>query len=383
MELDEIILRLIGAVLLLVLWFAVCFGLVALAHFFLTLPMRRAERARLFLDVIENGLEQGRTPEQTILSVAASRDLSMGVRFHILAAWIEQNSPLLDALAKVPRFLAPQIVAILNAGRKIGDIRKVFPATRRLLRDGISQTRSAMNYLIVMTFVVTPASIWVIWAMNVYIFPKFREIAHLNDADPFGTGSFATLLITNSMNLLLLQIIVLALIWAGAFIYAGGARMASWFPVLHSLYYWLPWRRKRMQRDFATMLAILLDSRVGEADAVKIAADCTANRVFQKRASATVDALNAGAGLPQALQAMDDSGEFAWRLRNAIHQHSGFGDALAGWNSWLDAKAFQQEQTAAHVITSGLVLWNGAIVAAIVCSVFGVLISIVNAGVLW
>ena len=90
-----------------------------------------------------------------------------------------------------------------------------------------------------------------------------------------------------------------------------------------------------------------------------------------------------GVVLPAAIQAMDDSGEFGWRLKNAIRQRGGFSQALAGWNSWLDAKAFQQEQAVAHTITSGLVLWNGMVVGAIVVSVFAMLISIVNAGVLW
>jgi type II secretory pathway component PulF len=362
---------------------AVCFALVAVAHFFLTLPMRRAERARLFLDMIESGLQQGRTPEETIVSIASSRDISMGMRFHIVAAWIEQNLPLFDALAKVPRFLPPQVTEILQAGRNIGDLRKVLPAARQLLRDAVSQTRSAINYLLIMTFVVTPASIWVIWVLDIFVFPKFREIAHLDNANPFGNGSFATFFINHALELVLLQLIVLAMIWCAAFIYAGGARMASWFPVLHSVYYRFPWRRKRMERDFSTMLAVLLDSGVPESDAVAIAADCTANRTFQQRAARVIKALNSGIALPQAIQLLDDSGEFGWRLTNAIHQRSGFTEALAGWNTWLDAKAFQQEQAAAHTITSGFVLWNGVVVAAIVLSVFGVLISIVNAGVLW
>ncbi len=383
MDLDEFIIRLIVALFLTVLWFAVCFALVALAHFFLTLPMRRAERARLFLDLISDGLQQGRTAEQTILSVAASRDLSVGVRFHILAAWIEQNVPLLDALTKVPRFLPPQIIAMLHAGRKIGDFAKVLPACRQLLRDAVSQTRSAMNYLVVMTFVVTPASIWVLWALNVFIFPKFREIAHGNIVGVAHPGTVSNLLLENGFQLLLLQLFVLALIWCGAFIYAGGPRLASWFPVLHSAYFRLPWRRKRMERDFSTVLAVLLDSGVPEPDAVVIAADCTANRIFQYRAASVADALKRGVALPEAIQAMDVSGEFGWRLRNAIHQHSGFVEALAGWNAWLDAKAFQQEQAAAHTITSGFVIWNGAVVGVIVFAVFGVLISIINAGVLW
>ena len=383
MGLDEFIIRLLVALFLTALWFAVCFALVAFAHFFLTLPMRRAERARLFLDLIYDGLQQGRTAEQTILSVAASRDLSVGVRFHILAAWIEQNVPILDALAKVPRFLPPQIMAMLHAGRKIGDLAKILPACRQLLRDAVSQTRSAMNYLVVMTFVVTPASIWVLWALNVFIFPKFREIAHGNIVGVAHPGSVSNLLLENGFGLLLLQLLVLALIWCGAFIYAGGPRLASWFPVLHSVYFRLPWRRKRMQRDFSTILAVLLDSGVPETDAVVIAADCTANRIFQYRAALVVDALKRGVALPEAIRAMDDSGQFGWRLTNAIHQRSGFVEALAGWNAWLDAKAFQQEQAAAHTITSGFVIWNGAVVGVIVFAVFGVLISIINAGVLW
>jgi hypothetical protein len=56
---------------------------------------------------------------------------------------------------------------------------------------------------------------------------------------------------------------------------------------------------------------------------------------------------------------------------------------LTGWHESLDAKAFQQEQAAAHTVTSGLVIANGLIVATVAVGVFSVLISIINAGVLW
>lgn len=383
MDFDELMFRSVMAVLILAIYFALCFGVVALAHFFLTLPMRRAERARLFLELINDGLEQGRTPEQTIISISASYDLSMGVRFHVLAAWIEQNVPFLDALAKVPRFLPPQIVAMLNVGRKLGDIRKIMPACRRLLSDAVSQTRSAFNYLVVLTFVVTPLSIWVFGAMYIFVFPKIREIGAMYVPSHEGSNLLMLLVFNQGLRLLCLQIGLVALIWIGAIIYAGGPRLASWFPILDSVYFRLPWRRKRMQRDFSAMLAILLDAGVPEPDAVTLAADCTANQVFRIRAKRVVEALRSGETLPEALQAMDDSGEFAWRLKNAIHQRGGFTEALSGWNAWLDAKAFQQEQAAAHTITSGLVIWNGVVVGAIAFSVFGVLIAIVNAGVLW
>jgi hypothetical protein len=80
---------------------------------------------------------------------------------------------------------------------------------------------------------------------------------------------------------------------------------------------------------------------------------------------------------------MDDSGEFRWRLTHALRAGGGFFQAITGWNEALDAKAFQQEQATAHVVTTSLVVLNGILVGFIVVSVFGVLISIINAGMLW
>ena len=114
-----------------------------------------------------------------------------------------------------------------------------------------------------------------------------------------------------------------------------------------------------------------------------LAADCTANKVFRLRATRATEALQRGATLAQALRTMDDSGEFGWRLTNAFHARGGFLQALAGWHESLDAKAFQQEQAAAHGITSALVVWNGLFVGAIVISVFMCLVSFINAAVLW
>src|SRR3989442_4947310 len=78
-------------------------GAVYLIYFLLTLPMRRNERARFFLDLLERGLKQGRTPEAVIAEAAASHDRTLGVRFHLLAAYIEQGLRLSQALDRVPR----------------------------------------------------------------------------------------------------------------------------------------------------------------------------------------------------------------------------------------------------------------------------------------
>ena len=43
-------------------------------------------------------------------------------------------------------------------------------------------------------------------------------------------------------------------------------------------------------------------------------------------------ALQRGLNLPEAVEALDDAGEFRWRLTNACHAHGGFLKALTGCN---------------------------------------------------
>jgi type II secretory pathway component PulF len=187
----------------------------------------------------------------------------------------------------------------------------------------------------------------------------------------------------HALLLIGIQFALLLLLWHAVFLYIGGPRVVYWVPISDWLHFHLPWRKKRLQRDFSTLLAVLLDSGVPEPEAVALAADSTANTTFRRRAGRVIEKLRQGVKLTQAVQSLDDSGEFAWRLANAVHGHAGFLQALAGWHESLDAKAFQQEQAAAHGITSALVLWSGLVVGAIAISVFMFLVSITNAAVLW
>jgi type II secretory pathway component PulF len=145
---------------------------------------------------------------------------------------------------------------------------------------------------------------------------------------------------------------------------------------MNRLAWWLPWRRKRLQRDFSAMLAMLLDAGVTEAEAVRLAAGCTANEILIARSDAVAAELAAGAPLTAAVAALDDSGEFRWRLENAAHGHGGFHAALAGWHEALTARAYQQEQAASQLVTTGLVLLNGVVVGVICVGVFQALAAV-------
>ena len=362
-------------------------GVIYVMYFLLTLPLRRNERARMLLDLLELGLQEGRTPEATVTSVAASRDRSLGVRFHLLAAHIEGGLRLSQALERVPRLLPPQVRAMLITGERIGDIRKVLPACRLLLRDSVSSVRGALNYLILLVFAVTPAMVVAPILIRIMVLPKFKEVFS-GMLEGQQLPAFTRLVFAGNGVSTVIQLGMVGIIWLATLAYVGGPRLHGWlhraFPGAQDwLLLRLPWRHKRLQRDFSAMLAVLLDAEVPEGEAVTLAAQSTANFAIIRRAQKVRALLQEGVKLPEAIRALDNSRELQWRLSNALRRGAGFVRALTGWHEALDAKAFQLEQAAAQVTTTVLVLVNGLIVASFMIAVFLVLITLINTAALW
>lgn len=380
----------LGFLLYTVLGLVPILGLLYVIYFLVTLPMRRNERARGFLDLLELGLKEGHTPEGAIRDAAASQDRSLGARFHLLAAHLQEGLRLSQALEQVPRLLPPQVCAMLRTGERIGGIAKVLPACRLLLRDSTSQVRGALNYLLLLAFIVTPFAVVVPLMIRVKILPSFKAVFEgmLEGAQlpaltkwVFATSELSTMVMLAG----------LVLLWLLTLFYLGGPRLRQWleFVLPVGLSAWdrlllrLPWRRKRLQRDFSAMLTLLLEAEVPEAEAVRMAGEATDNAAFARRAATAGRLLVEGQKLPEAVQALDESGEFGWRLGNALSRGGGFVRALAGWHEALDAKAFQLEQAAAQLTTTFLVLLNGAIVACIVVGMFMALVKLLNMATLW
>jgi type II secretory pathway component PulF len=358
-------------------------GLALLVFYVISLPLRRQERDRFLLDVIESALAQGEQVERYIISLAQTRDRSPGIQFHLLAAHLETGCSFVDALEKTPRLFPPQLLAMLKVGESIGDLKKVLPACRKLLRDGISQSRAAINYQVVFAFVLNPMVLLTVPFLAVKIMPVFGEIF-----SGFGMkfSSLATTAIKLSPYIFAGQMLIVLALYFFAILFLGGPRLSSWlqagvFPLGDWIVLRLPWRRKRLQRDFSAMLALLLDAEVPEERAVLFAAASTANRVFVKRAEKIAAHLRAGVKLTEAIQILDDTGEFRWRLENAAHFSSNFFRALKGWHESLDAKAFQLEQSAAQTITTALVLVNAFSVCLVSAAIFQCLAQIHRMGI--
>jgi type II secretory pathway component PulF len=362
-------------------------GVVYLIYFLLTLPMRRNERARFFLDLLERGIKDGFTPERAIADAATSHDRALGARFHLLAAWLADGTDLSKAIDRVPRLLPPQLRETLKVGVRIGILPKLLPACRSWLQDSVSHVRAAHNYLLLLAFAVTPAIIFIPIVLRVKVLPSYQQMfSGMLEGKPL--PPFTRFVFGNSDLVTGIQLAVAAVIWLFALTYLGGPRLHAWtnrlLPgVADRFVTLLPWRRKRLHRDFSMMLATLLDVGVPEHEAVLFAAQSTANSVFCARAEKVRALLNQGVKLPHAIHVIDGSGELRWRITNALQGSGGFLRALRGWHEALDARAFQQEQAAAQLTTSGLVLLNGAMVACIVIAVFLALIQLLNEAVLW
>jgi type IV pilus assembly protein PilC len=368
-----------------VLWLLPVAGLCGLIYFLLSLPMRRRERARIFLDLIETGLKRGYGPEQTIMASAGSQDPALGMQFHILAEHLRGGLRLAPALDKVPRLLPPGIAATLQTGLELGDLPRVLPACRKQLKDGVSQTRGAVNYLFIMVFMVLPLFPVMVMILMVYVLPRFQEI--YRDMFP-GVPIPAAWAWKSLIWLVYIQVSLVLVLQLLTFCYIGGPAVKGWFGgkvrrLTDAFSAWLPWRRNRLQRDFTGMLAVLLDAGLPEAQAIRMAAASTANQTFKRRAERVCAALASGVTLVGALQRWDVTGELRWRLDNAAHAGKGFRSALSGWIEALDAKAFQQEQAAAQLMTSGLVLFNGLLVGLLAINVFLLLTTMIREGALW
>lgn len=349
-------------------------------HFLLSMPMRRRDRALFFLDLIETVLQRGQPVEQAIVSAAENHDRAIGVGYFMVAAHIEGGARLGEALEKEPRFLPPQVNTILQAGEKLGDLKKVLPACREVLRIAPDTVRATMHYMVAILLLFAPIAIFMILLITTFVVPKFKEVAAGMGVPlwPITTFVFA---ITH--YIIWFEIVLFLALLMVAAIYIGGPGFVRWFqfqnvPVVDWIAWRVPWKQKKLLRTFSAMLAVLVDGGVPEAEAVRLAGESTANEICRRRARRVIVALEEGAKLDDAVRAFDDTGEFHWRLMNATHVRSGFLDALRGWHEALDAKAFQQEETATHAMTSGLVILNGLVVALIATAMFGILIAILR-----
>lgn len=363
----------------------VCIFWLGMTYIALSAPLRRQERARLFLDLLESGIRDGQSPERTIVDISHTHDSTLGTQFHLLAAHIESGMRLSQALTKVPKLLPRRVAAMLQQYEHTDNLPAILSACRKLLTDASSRSTRSVNYLIVIFLLSSPAFLALPTFFAWVIFPKFIEITkEMGARVPY----LMQLCMHHPLAILAVQLALLLVVCIAAFSSGAPPWPLRWLdrpvkPIADRVTWRLPWRRKRLLWGFSALLAIFLDEDVPEAKAVQLAAAGTDNRVFIRLGERIVERLQQGIPLTEAMKMLDDGGEFRWRLANAAHGQGGFRTALAGWHEALDAKAYQEEQAASQIVTTGLVILNGLFVGLIAISVFQALTSIVWEMTLW
>ena len=382
-----------GDFLQMAIWLA-GFALVAVGVWFgmwlVCLPLRRQQSAMLVLQIIENGLGQGHAPEVALRRATATRDSTLGLSIHQLVGWLERGLSLAEALDKVPHLMPRPVAALLQAGCTIGTPAKVLPACRAQLQSAVGGVQELLSGLWVQLLFMWPVQLMFIGIFITFALPKIDMMVMEMSEGPAPTFLALGLVVLAFHYLVWAEVLLLGLVVAdfGArALLSSSSFPADWrrmcAPLLRAhavardwVEWQLPWRRKRLERDFSVLLAILLDSGMPEERAVTLAAEGTANGRFRARAAAVVAELRRGVKLTEAVAGMDDTGEFRWRLTNAAAGPAQFAAALTGWHETLEARAFRQEQVFAQTTGSVLVLVNGLFVGTLAVGIFQMLISL-------
>jgi type II secretory pathway component PulF len=355
----------------------------------INLPLRREERARFFLDFLAQALRRGMPVEQAIIGASQSRDPALNVRFHLLATWLEKGFTLSEALDKTPGLLPPAILSFLRIGERTGNLARVLVDCRDLASGAGPQFLKAQNYLALAPLCLTTIGLlWLVPLLLTFVAPKFFAIA-----TDFGISDsgyleailhhaklYAAVSISTGVCLLLFMLPIIT--------YIGGPSSSHWLlsglpKTFDRLLLWLPWYRHRCERSFTGALSALLDAQIPESESVVLAGQCTGNLVCQRRAEEAAQRLSAGEPLARALSKLSQEPEFHWRLANACASPTGFTASLRGWQEALEAKAFQLEQTFVQATSTGLVLINGLLVAALAIAFFQMLILMIDEAALW
>ena len=401
--------------------------------------LERRERARFFLELISMAEKSGQSIEQTIIEFSRSGNRPLGKHFDQVARYIESGLNLSEALDKTPGCLPNQVVATLKVGHETGGVGAILPAARERLTEKEKYTTSQLGVFYVSVGFVIATTI--MGVLMTYVIPKFKAIYAdmlgdgealpaftlwvINTSDTFShpfssipssiLASFilcyllhrfirflggshiidqilvplylAAGFIAFSLFLTILSMdfepILFALIGSGGFIGLCFFVIATfWIFEKIGLLDWfrhlIPWHRKRLQRDYSYVLALLLDSGITEDRAIELAARGTSNFTVKRWATKAIAGLESGVGLKEAIKRMDNSKEFQWRLTNALQTDAKFVDALRGWHESLTARADRQYQTYITLMETSLLFILGLIVGSIVIGMFLPLIQMIE-----
>jgi len=358
-------------------------GVGVAAYVILTVPLRRCERARLFIRMLETALARGEPPARAVEVLSRSREGGAKWDCRSLLRRMERGQSLSEALRRSSEFIPSRLIETIAVGERTGRLDKVLPVCRQAMEGARSRTRAAVSYMILFLGGGSLTVTGVTGILGVFIVPKYQAMLKDLVGDEPLPAAF-DVLAGPWIGWLMGAISIGLLLWLIGYSRGLGlTRVLHLHGLVDVLDSCLPWRRARRLCDFSSMLSILLDAGVPEDEALSLAAQSTASWTMRVRTAQALRELERGVPLPEAVGRIDSRGELRWRLANGAHGPDGFRKALAGWHAALAARADQLEQAGAHLLSTGILLLNAAVVGVICVSVFQILIGFIDRMAPW
>ena len=340
-------------------------------------PIQRRERTRFFLYLSTQAEESGQSIEQIIISLSKGGEHPLGPQFDRVARHIEwglMNLP--EALAREPGCLPAQVVDTYKVGHETGDMSMILPVAQENHRENGESVFLGLIYHVIVLLI----AVMIVGILMVYVIPKFKAIfadmlkpgEHLPDFTVLVLSIADAIKHTLTWAPFYIPLYILFFLLVGVWFYC---EKKGWLDMFWLL---IPWHRKRLQRDYSRVLALLLDSGVPEEKAIELAAQSTSNRTIEKRARKVIAGLQSGMNLTEAIKLMDDSREFQWRLTNALQTDGKFVDSLNGWHQSLSARADRQHRSFATLIEATMILLLGLIIGSVMIAMFLPLIKLMD-----
>jgi type II secretory pathway component PulF len=371
------ILEFIGRLAIFGLYWALLLGVFYVFYFWLSRPLKKQEEARVFIQLLRLAVKGGRSIEATLIEASRTRDRTIPVWLHYLAAHLEAGFPLPEALEKSKLIIPPSIVRLLQVGLKNNTLPGLLQHADDLQFQPLSRAFQGVDLLYLGLLAFFPAISSVTITLMVFVVPKFESIVA-----GMGGNTETTNVLRQVFSIApAFALVATVLVYSLAFAYMGFS--LSWprylrVPLDRATLF-VPYVRTRAVRTFTMALSFFIDAGVSEKEAVVQAAELTGNLHFEKLALRCSSDLEHGISLPEALKQFDQMEQVAARCDFAAASNLPFQKALAGWLDFLKSREAQQEQTLCHALSSAMTVLNGIFIGTITCCLFAALISIIEA----
>lgn len=263
---DKDVDRLIKSILGTVIYLGTAWAMMRIAQLLIALPLRRKERSLCLLELVQTALDENKGVEQTIASFAKYSEGGRWRWLRTLASHLEKGGELPEVLELLPGIVPERVAGILSAGSRAGSLKKVLPSCRDALGD-FSSSQNAMNYVNVFMFSFAFMNAFMCYIFSLAFAPHMKTILY-----DYGTREIPSPLRLLSSHLMMYVFIAfgMGLCWFFVVLMGGGrfARRTKLGSLCYDLVnLWLPWRRRRLLRDFSSIPTILLDGGVPDAGA--------------------------------------------------------------------------------------------------------------------